>query len=98
VSVLDEADAARGRIVLVSDLQGTLADARITVPALVALDIRAIPGGAGNIAVLAAQRTGDGVVATVRNDSRSTRQVRLRPKPRSICRRCSPWTFDCTRR
>lgn len=78
VSVLDEADAARGRIVLVSDLQGTLADARITVPALVALDIQAIPGGAGNIAVLAAHRTGDGVVATVRNDSRSTRQIRLR--------------------
>lgn len=76
VSVLDEANDPRGRIVLVSDLQGTLADARATVPEGVQLELLGVGGALENVAILAARRTAEGVAATLRNDG-AARRVRL---------------------
>jgi hypothetical protein len=77
-SLLDEADARNGRVVLISDLQGTPADARATLPESIRLEIRAVSSGAGNVAVLAARRTPDGVLATLRSDGRGPARVRVR--------------------
>jgi hypothetical protein len=78
VSVLDEADAQTGRVVVISDLQGGAADARATIPEAIRLDLVAIPSPSANLAVLSAHRTGGSIVAALRNDGPSAARVRVR--------------------
>ncbi len=77
VSLLEEVNESRGRIVLVSDLQGTISDARSTLPQSVQLEIANVAVEFNNVALLAARRITEGVAFTLRNDGSAPRQVRV---------------------
>ena len=77
VSLLDEVNASAGRVVLVSDLQGSAGDARVTVPSSIQVDVQPVAAPPDNLAVLAARRTSEGIVATLRNDGRSPVHTRV---------------------
>ncbi len=77
VSLLEEVNESRGRIVLVSDLQGTISDARSTLPQSVQLEIANVAVEFNNVALLAARRIAEGVALTLRNDGSASRQVRV---------------------
>lgn len=77
LSVLDEATAGAGRLVLISDLQGTAGDARTTIPDSVSLEVVPTTAPFDNLALLGVARTGEGIAATVRNDGTAARRVRV---------------------
>jgi hypothetical protein len=78
VSLLEERNAGRGRIVLVSDLQGTSGDARATLPESVTLDVVDASAEFENVALVGTRRADEGIVATIRNDGAGPRTTRLR--------------------
>ena len=77
VSVLDEATAGGGRVILISDLQGTPGDARTTIPDSVSLEVVGTSAPFDNVALLGVMRTADGIAATVRNDGAAPRRLRV---------------------
>ena len=78
IASLDNASAGSGRIVLVSDLQGTPAETGITVPQGVTVDVVSVAEPFDNLALLSARRAEGGIVATIRNDGASPRRVGVR--------------------
>ncbi len=59
----------RGRIVIVSDLQGSAADVNSTVPEQVGVEVRAVGGRWSNLSILGVRRDDNGLIATIRNDA-----------------------------
>lgn len=76
-ALLEDAAGGTGRIVLVSDLQGSPADARSTLPESVSLEVIPASRPLDNLAVLGIRPDNSGVLATVRNDGADRRRVRL---------------------
>ena len=77
VALLEDRTAGGGRIVVISDLQGTHGDARVIVPESIAVQIVSAAAGFDNVALLSAAQRDDAIVATLRNDGAAARRVRL---------------------
>ncbi len=75
----DSIGGRAGRVVVVTDLQASGWDSgeRVDVPAQVELEIADVGVLPANLAVTAARRSGDRIVATVRNGGNERRDVRL---------------------
>jgi hypothetical protein len=77
VSVLEDSHRGSGRIVLVSDLPGSPADVRVSLPESVALEVLDASAPVENVALLGARAAEAGIVTTIRNDGTSPRRVRV---------------------
>lgn len=75
VSALEDSDRGTGRIVLVSDLQGSQADVRISLPESVPLEVVDASQHVENIAVLGVRPSDRGIVTSIRNDGSAPRRV-----------------------
>lgn len=81
LSAADDALAGRpGQVVVVSDLQASGWDAgdRVGLPSGVAVTVADVGGAVPNLAVTAARRSGDRIVATVRNAGGEPREAQVR--------------------
>jgi hypothetical protein len=65
----------RGRLVIVSDLQGSAADVNSGAPDGVRIDVRSVGSRWTNVAIIAVRRDDKGLIAIVRNDSDRVRHA-----------------------